>query len=109
MPLHAVATDERYAPSAPMIHSHWRRISILVGEYFLLSVLLIGLVVIDNRFIHHGGSSFSFISLAVVIFIAACLAFIQLPERSAAICFFASIPVFIYAWMLGFLFGGAGL
>lgn len=92
-----------------MINSHWRRIGILAGEYFLVAAILIGLVVIDNRFIHYGGSSFSFVALAVIICIAACLAFTQLSGRGAVICFLVSIPVFIYAWMLGFLFGGAGV
>jgi hypothetical protein len=49
------------------------------------------------------------LALAVTIGIAAWLAFIQLSRRSATVCFYVSIPVFIYAWMLGFLFGGAAM
>ena len=89
--------------------SNWRRISLLLGEYLLLALLLIGLVVIDNRFIHHGGSILSLLAPVILVCTAYMLAQLQLPGRGGIICFFISLPAFLYAWMLGFLFTGGGI
>jgi hypothetical protein len=89
--------------------ARWRRITVLIGEYLLLTALIVAVVVIDNRFVYSGGSMLSVIAPLGIVACAYGLAAFQVPGRTGNICFFLSLPVFLYAWMLGFLFGGAGI
>jgi hypothetical protein len=83
-------------------------ISILLGEYLLLAISLWCIAFLDNRRIHYGGSILSFAALVAGIALARWLTRRHLPGRPGLICFFVSIPLLLYVWMLGFVSAGAG-